>query len=71
MNEKLLNAYWQLLIVLLMGDLIVGSLWLLRYNILVRSLKNDLMEKLNTSYGVDVDFQVGIGRAPASTAKSC
>ena len=60
MNERLLTIYWNLLIVLMFGDAIVGVIWLFRYNVLVTNLRSDLKMKLNSEYGFDASFQVSI-----------
>lgn len=60
MNEKLLNIYWNILVILLFGDAIVGVVWLFRYNALVATLKSDLKAKLNTDYGRDPSFRVSM-----------
>lgn len=58
MNEKLLTIYWNLLVILLFGDAVVGVIWLFRYNILVTNLRNDLKLKLNNEYGFHTSFEV-------------
>ena len=60
MNEKLLNIYWNILVILLFGDAIVGVVWLFRYNVLVATLKSDLKAKLNADYGLEPSFRVSI-----------
>lgn len=58
MNEKLLNLYWHILISLLIGDLIVGGIWLVRYNYIFKNLKSDLSYRIDNDYGFDLNFQV-------------
>lgn len=58
MNEKLLNIYWNILVVLMFGDAVVGIIWMFRYNTLVTNLRSDLKTKLNDDYGSDTSFQV-------------
>ena len=58
MNERLLNLYYNILVVLLCGDAIVGVVWLFRYNYLVTNLRSDLKIRLNNEYGVEAAFQV-------------
>lgn len=58
MNEKLLTIYWNLLVILLFGDAVVGVIWLFRYNILVTNLRSDLKIKLNNEYGFHTSFEV-------------
>lgn len=60
MSEKLLTLYWNLLVVLMFGDAVVGVIWLFRYNVLVTNLQSDLKTKLNSEYGFDPRFQVSI-----------
>lgn len=60
MNEKLLNIYWNILVILLFGDAIVGVVWLYRYNVLVATLKSDLKAKLDADYGLDPSFRVSV-----------
>lgn len=60
MNEKLLNIYWNILVILLFGDAIVGVIWLYRYNVLVATLKSDLKAKLNADYGLEPSFRVSV-----------
>ncbi|RWS14728.1 tetraspanin-1-like protein [Dinothrombium tinctorium] len=57
MNERLLNLYWQLLVALLAGDVIVGIVWLFRYNNIATNLRSDLKNRLNNEYGFDYIFQ--------------
>lgn len=61
MNEKLLNLYLQILISLLIGDLIVGGIWLVRYNNILKTLKSDLSYQIDNDYGFDPNFQVSLG----------
>ena len=56
MNEKLLTLYWNILVVLMFGDAVVGVIWLFRYNVLVTNLRSDLKMKLNSEYGFDASF---------------
>lgn len=58
MNERLLNLYYNVLVVLLCGDVIVGVVWLFRYNYIVTNLRSDLKTRLNQEYGLDAAFQV-------------
>ncbi|XP_053201065.1 kinesin-related protein 10-like isoform X2 [Panonychus citri] len=57
MNERLLGLYWQILLVLLIGDIVVGTIWLFRYNLLLTNLRSDLIYRLDNDYGFDTDFQ--------------
>lgn len=58
MNERLLNLYYNVLVVLLCGDAIVGVVWLFRYNYIVTNLRSDLKTRLNNEYGTEAAFQV-------------
>uniref|UniRef100_A0A1W7R9G0 Tetraspanin-1 n=1 Tax=Hadrurus spadix TaxID=141984 RepID=A0A1W7R9G0_9SCOR len=57
MNERLLTIYWTLMLVLLLGDAIVGMVWLFRYQHLATNLRSDLRSRLQADYGVDRQFQ--------------
>ncbi|XP_074594579.1 uncharacterized protein LOC141849961 [Brevipalpus obovatus] len=57
MNEKLLNLYLKILLGLLVGDLLVGVIWLFRYNAILKNFKSHLMYRVNNDYGFDSDFQ--------------
>ena len=56
LSEKLLNSYWILLLVLLAGDMIVGIVWVFRFQRLVAGLVPDLKNRLSLDYGNDADF---------------
>lgn len=58
MNEKLLNLYWQILVCLLFGDVVVGTIWLFRYNYIQSGLRGELKTRLNNEYVIDDPFQV-------------
>ncbi|KZS14500.1 Uncharacterized protein APZ42_019829 [Daphnia magna] len=58
LSEKLLNSYWILLLVLLAGDIIVGLVWVFRFQKLVAGLVPDLKNRLSLDYGHDADFDV-------------
>lgn len=58
MNERLLNIYWTLMLLLLFGDVIVGVVWLFRFHYLTQNLKDDLRLRLQQQYGVDAEFQL-------------
>lgn len=58
MSERLLNLYWNILVLLIFGDAIVGVVWLFKYNHLLTNLRSDLKSRLNSDYGYDVNFQV-------------
>lgn len=56
LSEKLLNSYWILLLVLLAGDMIVGLVWVFRFQKLVAGLVPDLKTRLSLDYGHDAEF---------------
>lgn len=45
MNQRLLYAYWSILLVLLLGDALAGLAWLFRYRNLVAGLREGLMDE--------------------------
>ena len=51
LSERLLNAYWLLLLVLLGGDILMGVVWLFRFQKLVAGLVPDLRQRLVSEYG--------------------
>lgn len=56
LNERLLNLYWLLILLLLIGDGLLGLLWIYRFEWIVAELRPLLKHKLNTQYGVEHDF---------------
>ncbi|KAJ9598794.1 hypothetical protein L9F63_026671, partial [Diploptera punctata] len=56
LNERLLNVYWLLLLVLLFGDAIVGIVWVFRFDKICADLRPTLKQRLAAEYGVDTDF---------------
>lgn len=56
LNERLLNIYWLLLLVLLFGDAIVGIVWVFRFDKICADLRPTLKQRLAAEYGVDTDF---------------
>ncbi|XP_049799286.1 uncharacterized protein LOC126234605 [Schistocerca nitens] len=56
LNERLLNVYWLLLLVLLFGDAIVGVVWVFRFDKICADLRPTLKQRLAAEYGVDRDF---------------
>ncbi|XP_013783892.2 tetraspanin-14-like [Limulus polyphemus] len=57
LNERLLNIYWSLMLMLLLGDIIIGFVWIFHYNHIASHLLSDLKTRLQTDYGSDVAFQ--------------
>lgn len=50
LDERLLKAYWLLLLGLLVGDVVVGGYWMIRYDRLSSTLGVDLLTKFNAEY---------------------
>lgn len=51
MNARLLNAYWGLLLALLLGDALAGLAWFFRYRSLVGGLRAALLAAFQEDYG--------------------
>ena len=51
LNERLINAYWMMLMLLLFGDIVIGLFWIFNYGKICQELKPSLRLKLNTLYG--------------------
>lgn len=58
MNERLLNAYWTLMLFLLAGDVVLGVVWLFRFHHIAGSLRDELRSRLVMDYGSDLEFQL-------------
>ena len=50
LNEKLLNAYWISLLVLLIGDILVGGIWMIKFDTITENLTSDLHHRLSKEY---------------------
>ena len=50
LNEKLLNAYWISLLVLLIGDILVGGIWMIKFDTITENLTSDLNQRLSNEY---------------------
>ena len=46
LNERLLNAYWISLLVLLIGDILVGGMWMVKFDTLTENVTADLHGQL-------------------------
>lgn len=57
LNERLINIYWSLMLMLLVGDVIIGFVWIFHYNHITSHLLSDLRAKLQTDYGNSLDYQ--------------
>lgn len=56
LSEKLLNAYWLLLLVLLFGDVAIGAFWAFRFERVCQELRPALRVKFYQEYGTNEDF---------------
>lgn len=50
LSERLLNAYWISLLVLLVGDILIGGIWMIRFDHLTSGLTPELHGRLRTEY---------------------
>ncbi|KAG9509420.1 hypothetical protein GZH46_02061 [Fragariocoptes setiger] len=51
MKERLLQAFWCLILLLFVGDILLGSVWIIRYNTIAQSIKANLRNKLRYEFG--------------------
>ncbi|XP_042896664.1 tetraspanin-9-like isoform X2 [Parasteatoda tepidariorum] len=58
MNERLLNVYWTLMLILLFGDVVLGVVWLFRFHNISSHLREELRTRLTEKFGVDAEFQL-------------
>ncbi|XP_024083792.1 leukocyte antigen CD37-like [Cimex lectularius] len=56
LNERLLNIYWLLILALLLGDILLGVVWLFRFERIATELRPLLKQSLAIRYGVDSQF---------------
>lgn len=56
LSEKLLNAYWLLLLVLLIGDALLGIFWMFKFDKIMHELQPILRYRLATEYGNTIEF---------------
>lgn len=54
LSEKLLNAYWLLLLVLLFGDVVLGAFWAFRFERICQELRPALRIRLQHEYGMKI-----------------
>ena len=52
LSEKLLNIYWISLLVLLIGDILVGGMWMIRFDHLTKNLEADLHGRLRYIFAI-------------------
>ena len=50
LNKRLLKSYWIILLCLLVGDVLVGFIWLFRFDAISKGLDRDLSNRLSTEY---------------------
>ena len=50
LNKRLLKGYWIILLCLLVGDILVGFIWLFRFDSISKGLDSDLSNRLSTEY---------------------
>lgn len=55
LSQRLLNIYWLLLLFLLLGDVVVGLVWLYRFSHLTEGLHSYARATLHNNYGRDPD----------------
>lgn len=56
LNERLLNAYWCLLLVLLIGDLLLGVYWLHHFESIAGHVRPVLKQRFRAQYNNDLEF---------------
>lgn len=70
MNQRLLHAYWGLLLGLLLGDALAGLAWVFRYRNLVAGLRDGLMDDFQDGYGLRPGYRLLWDRLQSET-KCC
>ncbi|XP_060517652.1 CD63 antigen-like [Cylas formicarius] len=56
LSEKLLNAYWLLLLVLTFGDIVIGAFWAYRFERICQELRPALRIRFQQEYGSNNDM---------------
>lgn len=56
LSEKLLNAYWLLLLVLLIGDAMLGIFWMFKFDKVMHDLQPMLKSRLANEYGNSIEL---------------
>ncbi|XP_058824046.1 uncharacterized protein LOC131684849 [Topomyia yanbarensis] len=56
LSEKLLNAYWLLLLVLLIGDAMLGIFWMFKFDRVMNDLQPMLRSRLAHEYGNSIEL---------------
>jgi len=55
LNKRLLRGYWMILLFLLVGDVLIGFVWLFRFGAISKGLQNDLQTRLSTEYATNIE----------------
>ena len=58
LSERLLNAYWLLLLVLLFGDIVIGAFWAFRFEKVCQELKPALKARFHQEYGIGNELTI-------------
>lgn len=56
LNQKLLTTYWTLLLVLMIGDVFIGFIWVIRLDGIKSELRPNLKQRLSSQYGMNNYF---------------
>ncbi|XP_065215049.1 uncharacterized protein LOC135841788 isoform X2 [Planococcus citri] len=56
LNERLLNVYWCLLLLLLIGDVLLGLFWVHHFEYIVTQVRPVLKNRFRAQYGSDSEF---------------
>lgn len=56
LNEKWLNFYWLAMLVLLVGDVLVGIAWIFLFSNIAHNLPAELLTRLQEDYGEDPQY---------------
>jgi hypothetical protein len=56
LNERLLNVYWCLLLILLIGDALLGIFWVHHFEYIITQMRPVLKQRFRAQYGNDLDF---------------
>ncbi|GAB6018575.1 hypothetical protein CHUAL_000267 [Chamberlinius hualienensis] len=56
LNERWLNVYWAVLLLVLVGDIVVGVAWIFLFGDLTRNLPGDLLSRFQTNYAQEYQF---------------
>ncbi|KAJ8951820.1 hypothetical protein NQ318_019793 [Aromia moschata] len=62
LSEKLLNAYWLLLLVLLFGDVALGAFWAFRFERICNELRPALRHRFHLEYDANKEFTAAWNR---------